>query len=328
MSNDYKKQLDEYKQMTEKQRAENKATENKEKTMEELLKESQEAMKKKEAELKAKFRGLKDQKTNVEFGDVIEDLKKKYKDAYIQVKLSLAETSKRLAELRAKRQERKQKEVEEGKEEIKEATIEEKVEEKIEEPKGETVEFIDDIEGEGEGEAGFVLRGKERVVKFFSKMDSKLEETMPGAYKYYLSSTKYFASLWKETFPNREQLVKDKMARVKKMAKEQNELENKIKDMSEEEIKKIQDSIPEHMRNALIIKAEEKKGTGGVWDIIANSDAAKELRKTKEYKEFTEIKKGVKELAETFKEGINESDNPILVGIRGVSVTLVCYCRI
>ena len=193
---------------------------------------------------------------------MIEYLKKNYKDACIQVKLSLAETSKRLTELKAKRQERKQKEVEEGKEEIKEATIEEKVEEKIEEPKGETVKFIDDIEGEGE--AGFVLRGKERLVEFFSKMGSKLEETMPAAYKYYLSSAKYVASLWKETFPNREQLVKDKMARVKKMAKEQNQLENKIKDMSEEEIKKIQESIHEHMRNALIIKAEEKKGTGGV----------------------------------------------------------------
>lgn len=317
MSSDLKKDFEELRKMAEEERAKEKTGTEQKKTMEELIKESEEATKLKEEELKKEFKGMKGQKTSVEFSDVVGDFVNRSKNAYGKVKESLSETRKKFAKMRITRKETK---VETQEEYIEEAKKEEDPKAEVEGEKT-TERFVEPIEeSEEEGEENFITKGRNTLSKFLGNIDTKLEKKMPGAYKVYSASVKWAINLWNETFPDREGKVLAKMERVKKMAKEQNELEEQIKEMNEDEIKEIQEKIPEHMRNALIIKAEENKDQGGVWDIIANSEAAKELRESEEYKEFTDLKKGIKDIADTFKETFSASDSPIVAGIKSLAV--------
>ena len=318
-SDDLKKEFEELQKRLKEEKAQesSKKPEDRAKTMEELLKESREATKEQEAKLKQQFQEMKKQKTSLEFGDLINELREKPRQIFGKVKGIFASTSSGIAGLKDKVKSvlKKVKAPEKGAatEEIKQ---EAKVEEKIE---------IKEIKEEEEQiplpkKPGALDKIKGRIGDWGRVVDTKMQVKMPGVYNHTIKYAKSFVKLWHETFPNSEDLIRAKMERVKKLAKEQNELEEKMKSMTEEEIKKLQDAIPEHMRKALVIKAEENKHTGGVWSSIAESDAAKKIKETKEYKEFTEVKQGVKDFADILKEELNSASSPTIAGARNLIV--------
>eukprot|EP01022_Parablepharisma_sp_SALTPOND_P017056 TRINITY_DN2643_c0_g1_i1.p3 TRINITY_DN2643_c0_g1~~TRINITY_DN2643_c0_g1_i1.p3 ORF type:complete len:357 (+),score=97.80 TRINITY_DN2643_c0_g1_i1:5053-6123(+) len=312
MNSDLKKEFEEFQKRAKQEKTkEEPSKKDQAKTLEELLKESKEATKEQEEKLKREFQEMKKQKTSLEFGDILKELKEKPKMAFGKFKNMLSAAGTKASALKTKIQAiKKAREAEVPKEEIK---VEEKVEERIE---------IKEEEEEipQPSKPGIVSKAREKVAGWCLLAGNKVQVKMPRVYDFTAKHGKSFIKLWHETFPNKEDLIRAKMDRVKQMAREQNELEEKMKNMTEEEIKKIQESIPEHMRNALVIKAEEKKHTGGIWSTIAESDAAKKLRETKEYKEFSEVKQGIKDFADILKEELNSNVSPTISGARSIMV--------
>jgi len=322
-SNDLKKEFEELQKRLKQEKQEPqeaKKEEDKRKTMEELLKESKEQAKKQEEEMKQQFQEMKKAKTSLEFADIIKELKEKPQKIFSKAKNIFSSVNTKVSGLKKKAKAMKKTKVTKKTEEKKE---EMKTEDKKDEtPKEEIkVEPIEEIEEQPlKKKPKLFEKQRERFGKWCAVMGNKLEHKAPKFYGVASRFTKAFIKTWHETFPNQEDLIRAKMERVKQMAKEQNELEEKMKGMSEEEIKKIQESIPEHMRNALIIKAEEKKSEGGLWGTIAESDAAKKFKETKEYQEFNDVRQGIKDFTEMLKEELDSAESPAIAGARNILV--------
>lgn len=315
-----KKRLAEEKPKTQKK------TEDKEgraKSMDELLRESREDVRKLEEERKQQFQEMKNQKTSLEFGDILNELKAKPKMYMDQTRRVMRNVGGKMGPAMAKLKELKNKipvggAAKSGKPQGKKP--------EVAAPKEEIrIEDIKEDEVVVESKPGVLSKTKLKVVMMADSVNKKTQTKFPKFHAKASSATKSFVELWHQTFPNQEDLVRARMERVKVEAKEQQALEEKIKTMSEEEIKKIQETIPEHRRKALAIHIEEQKTktTGGIWSKIAETDAAKKLKESKDFKDYENMAKGVQDFTDALKEQLNESVNPTVSGARNAMVSLV-----
>ncbi len=317
---DLKKEFDELKHRLEEQKSDQQDKDGKAKSMDELLKESREEAKKMEEERKQQFQEMKQQKTSLEFGDIIKELKAKPKQYIENVRHAMKTIGSKVAPVVAKIKGWR------GKKEEAEPASAEKADEKVTEQKEEIrVEVKTEEELAAEEKArppGIFRRTQTRMSLKFNAIDGRIQAKFPQLYARAGKVRKSFVELWHQTFPSQEDIVKARMERVRQEAKEQLELEEKMKTMTEEEIKKIQETIPEHRRKALVLRMEaaKEKEKGGVWSKLSETETVKGIKESKEFKQYAEMAKGVKEFAQILKEEVNESSSPTVAGARSFVV--------
>lgn len=78
---------------------------------------------------------------------------------------------------------------------------------------------------------------------------------MPGVHSKTSSAFGYIKDIWQETFPQEDELARSKMQRRKQIAKLQKELENN--QLTPEEVEKLQASIPDWKKGAVVITDEK-----------------------------------------------------------------------
>lgn len=89
----------------------------------------------------------------------------------------------------------------------------------------------------------------EKGPSFREQYESKLEEKSPKMAGYWST----FKSVWAETFPDPDAAVKNKMSERRERAKLQREHEEKLAEMTPEEIEEMEKNIPEWKRQALVV---------------------------------------------------------------------------
>ena len=80
-----------------------------------------------------------------------------------------------------------------------------------------------------------------------------IEEKYPRVAK----NLSYFKEVWDETFPSPEKEMKRKQELRKNMAKANREEEERLQQLTPEEIEEMEKSIPEWKRNALVTTDQE-----------------------------------------------------------------------
>lgn len=69
----------------------------------------------------------------------------------------------------------------------------------------------------------------------------------------------YLREVWQETFPNEKEKAKTKIDERKERARIAKEYQEKMKDMTQEEIDAYMEKIPEWKRGALVVSNAEEK---------------------------------------------------------------------
>lgn len=275
------------------------------KSMDELLKESKENAAKHEEELKKQFQNMKKQKTTLEFGDIIKELREKPKHMVEATKSFFGNISTSATSLKTKFAKTKKAEKEEP---IKQETIKEEniKKEKPKEEKKKTKSRL----------STYYSTAKAKVLIHVNSFSILVEQKAPNLYQYTHSFCKGVVDAWKATFPNKEDLIIAKMERIKKENQEIKDMEEKMKNMTEEERKKIQDEIPEYKRSALVAqKAEQEKKEKTLFDSVFGK-----MEKTEAGKQVSSLKKEIKDFAEILKEDIDANSSPTVQRARDMLV--------
>lgn len=121
--------------------------------------------------------------------------------------------------------------------------------------------------------------------------------------------------LWDETFPNNAKEAQKKIDARKAKARVAKEHEAKIKDMTEEELAELEESIPEWKRSAIVVTEKEevkKRGFLGrmkdsVKDKVTSSDRWKDIEQSEEYEKIQKLRKEVQEFKGDVKEQAEQS---------------------
>lgn len=105
------------------------------------------------------------------------------------------------------------------------------------------------------------------------------------------------------------------MDKIKEEAKKQKEQEELMKNLSEEEIQKMQEEIPEFKRRALAIKKDEDdKEKISLWGVlkekVGDTEAMKKLKESADFKDLKDFSKDVKEFTNVIKEEMDANANP------------------
>ena len=162
------------------------------------------------------------------------------------------------------------------------------------------------------------------MTKIKEKLNStteKINEKAPFLYK----TGVFFKDLWKETFPNDEGKVKSRLERRREIAKEQ-------VNYSQDEIDKMQENIPDWKRTAVTVvdETEEKEQDSNyfirlyrkVGQKVSDTEIAKKIVESEEYKEFKkkyrEVKSEASEFKSDFKDEVENTQNPVVGSARTV----------
>lgn len=94
---------------------------------------------------------------------------------------------------------------------------------------------------------------KERLQTKVSSIDENFGTKYPNAHKKVSEFGDYFSEVWKETFPDNQKIAKTKIDQRKERAKMVKDLEEKMAEMSPEELEAYMESIPEWKRGALVV---------------------------------------------------------------------------
>ena len=124
----------------------------------------------------------------------------------------------------------------------------------------------------------------------FSSINDRCAEKFPGAHQRTSHYAGVLAEVWKETFPNAHEKATDKMAARRERAKLAREWEDKLKDMTPEELEAMEADIPEWKRGALVVQSdgeEEEEVKSGVLRKLraklSETEAAQNFLKSEEY---------------------------------------------
>ena len=128
---------------------------------------------------------------------------------------------------------------------------------------------------------------------------------------------------WNLTFPK--ERYHDKFEKVKQRAREAKKAETII--LTEEDMLKMQDEIPEWKRTALILK-EEQAARESLKAKVANrfknkfneTKFAHDIYKSDSFKEFQTFKKEMHQFKEDLKDHIENSPNPVVQTSLGIYV--------
>ena len=157
-----------------------------------------------------------------------------------------------------------------------------------------------------------------RITKIKEKIGNttdKINEKAPFIYK----TGVFFKDLWKETFPNDEGKVKTRLTRRKEIAKEQI-------NYTQEEIDQMQENIPDWKRTAVTVsdEAQRKEENSGlliklyrkVGQKVSDTEIAKKISESEEYKEFKKKYREIKTEASDFKgelkDEVGNTHNPVV----------------
>ena len=133
----------------------------------------------------------------------------------------------------------------------------------------------------------------------------------PEKHAKYLEKFNAASDLWDKTFPNPTREAQKKVAARKEKARIQKEHEEKIKDMTEEELAAMEESIPEWKRTALVAtesgEPEKKRGVFGrmkdrVKEKVTSTDSFKNFEQSDEYEKLQKLRKEVQEFKGDVKE--------------------------
>lgn len=113
------------------------------------------------------------------------------------------------------------------------------------------------------------------------------------------------------------------MSKRKERAKQAREWEDKLKDMSPEEIAAMEEEIPEWKRNALVIQSDDEeeeqkkqgvfsKFKGAVGERINQTQAAQNFYESDEYAKIQEMRKEAREFRHDLREQVDASHNPVV----------------
>ena len=81
------------------------------------------------------------------------------------------------------------------------------------------------------------------------KINEDIEEKYPKLSAYLVQ----FKEVWRETFPDPEAKMANRMKERKKIAKQQREMEEAQEKLTPEEIEELEKAIPEWKRNAVVL---------------------------------------------------------------------------
>lgn len=159
---------------------------------------------------------------------------------------------------------------------------------------------------------------------------SKQEESKPNLREKLKNSSpkiskclEYGIYAWNLTFPK--ERYRDKFEKVKQKSREQKKQEQII--LTEDDLLKMQEAIPEWKRNALIFKEEQaaresyrQKMQSQVKNKFNQTKLAKEMYQSDSYKEFETFKKEMHQFKEDLKDHIENSPNPVIQTSLGIYV--------
>lgn len=123
------------------------------------------------------------------------------------------------------------------------------------------------------------------------------------------------SDLWDETFPNNAKEAQKKIDARKAKAREAKEHEAKIKDMTEEELAELEESIPEWKRSAIVVTEKEEVKQRGLFgrmkdrvkDKVTSSDRWKDIEQSEDYDKIQKLRKEVQEFKGDVKEQAEQS---------------------
>ena len=292
------------------------------KTMDEIKKEAEESVRSAEERMKQDFQDMKKQKTSLEFTDILNEMKQKpkafmqwSKTSYVRIKDQTQRIVVRTQEVKARVEKAmpKRKKTQE--------TIPKEPSPASQKAGAETSKQ----ESKGGRRLAFLSAWREKLLNFYHLVGMKMKTKFPKVHTVTISSAKGLVKLWRVTFPDQEGLTQAKFARVKEDAKAMQELESKMKTLSEEEALKLQATIPEHRRRALVLRMEATEtDKTGIWSKlkvkIEETDSAKKLKGTSEYKQFQDLKQDITAITNTLKEAASSDASPVLNRTRDLLV--------
>jgi hypothetical protein len=131
------------------------------------------------------------------------------------------------------------------------------------------------------------------------------------------SKIETFKDVWAETFPNAERDMKRRQDMRKKNARMARETQEKLKEMTPEEIEEMEKNTPEWKRGALVVteanQGQEKKGIfGSVKEKVSKTDAAQKFFQSSEYEKLKEARGNFSEFKDKFREGLENTQNPAI----------------
>lgn len=123
--------------------------------------------------------------------------------------------------------------------------------------------------------------------------------------------------MWAETFPNAERDMKRRQEQRKKNARIARETQEKLKDMTPEELEEMERNTPEWKRGALVVtdadQGKEKEGVfGSIKQKISKTEAAQKFFESEEYKKLREARGNYSEFKGKLREGIENTQNPAI----------------
>ena len=146
------------------------------------------------------------------------------------------------------------------------------------------------------------IRFKQKIQERATKYDEKYKLKYPKAHEKSKDYLCKFKDVWAQTFPNSENVVKNKMDKRKERAKIAKEWEEKQKEMTQEELDAYMEDIPEWKRGALVVgnpeEEEEKKEAPGIFgrvknkvkSKIDNTEAAQKFYESEDYEKLTKLR--------------------------------------
>jgi len=131
----------------------------------------------------------------------------------------------------------------------------------------------------------------------------------------------YIKDSWDQTFPKDKFQMKSES--VKKKARELAEKQRQEHvEYTEEELEKLQGTIPQWKRTALMEVDESiqerqtmrKRMTSAVKNRFNETDVAKQLYQSEQFKEYQEVRKEILQFKEDLKDHLSQSQNPAVMG--------------
>jgi len=139
----------------------------------------------------------------------------------------------------------------------------------------------------------------------------------------------YIKDSWDQTFPKDK--FQMKAEKVKRKAKELAERERREHvEYSEEELEKLQGDIPQWKRTALMEvnenmherKTLRQKMMSGVKNKFNQTDVARQLYQSEQFKEYQEVRKEILQFKEDLKDHMTQSQNPAVMGTMAIYSTV------
>jgi len=147
----------------------------------------------------------------------------------------------------------------------------------------------------------------------------KLQKSNPTIYKV----VDYCVDCWEETFPNDKykRRFADRRKQAEAVAKAEELKEQLTKDLTEEDLAKLQADIPEWKRTSMILKEdrEDKKKAGNrikekLKEKFNQTTLAQKIYASDEYKNYADVKKDLAQFKADVKDHLHQSQNPIVIG--------------